>query len=76
MTTQVRPLSGGAWNTVTVTGSKSSRKDTVTGATLTSAQLALALRACNVWLNCAGTGTAAVRAQKVAKAVGLQLQEV
>lgn len=76
MTTQVRPLAGGAWNNVNVTAGKVSRKDTTFGATLGPAQLAPALRACNEWLNCAGVGTASVRAQKTARAVGVQLQEV
>lgn len=76
MTTQVRPLSGGAWNNIGLTTGKNTRKDTTFGVALASAQLASALRACNEWFNCAGTGTAAVRAQETAKAVGLQLQEI
>lgn len=76
MTTQVRPASGGAWNNVNLTSGKNARKDTTFGVTLASAQVASALRACNEWVNCAGTGTAAVRAQETAKAIGLQLQEV
>ena len=76
MTTHVRPLTGGAWNNIALTTGKNTRKDTTFGVSLPSAQLASALRACNEWFNCAGAGTAAARAQKTAKAVGLQLQEV
>lgn len=76
MTTQVRPLSGGTWNNIGLTSGKNTRKDTTFGVILTSAKLAVALQACNEWLNSAGTGTAATRAQETAKAVGLQLQEV
>lgn len=76
MTTQVRPLSGGAWNNIALTTGKNTGKNTTFGVTLPSAHLPSALRACNEWFNCAGAGTAATRAQKTAKAVGLQLQEV
>lgn len=76
MTTQVRPLAGGSWNGVGLTSVKTARKDTNYGLTLPPALTGSALRACNEWLNCAGTGTAATRAQKTAKAAGLQLQEV
>ena len=76
MTTQIRPSSGGAWNSITLTSGKNTSKSTTFGVTLTTPQVASALRACNEWFNAAGTGTAAVRAQKIAKAVGLQLQEV
>lgn len=76
MTTQVRPLTGGAWNNITLTTGKNTGKNTTFGVTLPSVQVGSALRACNEWLNCAGVGTAATRAQETAKAVGLQLQEV
>ena len=76
MTTQVRPLSGGAWNNVALSTGKNARKDTTFGVTLATPHVAAALRACNEWLNAGGTGTAATRAQETAKAIGLQLQEV
>lgn len=76
MTTQVRPLSGGTWNNLSLTTGKNTGKNTTFGVTLGAAHVAQALRACNEWFNCAGGGTAATRAQKVAKAVGLQLQEI
>jgi hypothetical protein len=76
MTSQVRPIGGGAWNNISLTTQKVSKKDTVYGVTLPAALASSALRAMNEWVNCAGVGTAAVRAQNVAGAVGLQLQEV
>lgn len=76
MTTQVRPLAGGAWNAVNLTTSKQARKDTTYGVTLPAPHGSVALLACNQWLNCGGLGTHAAIAQKRAKSVGLQLQEV
>jgi hypothetical protein len=76
VTTQVRPLAGGAWNNVSLTTSKQAKKDTTYGVTLAAAQANQALHALNQWVNFAGAGTAAARAQKVAKAQGLQIQEV
>jgi hypothetical protein len=75
-TTQVRPLAGGAWNNVTLNGSKTASKSTTYGVTLAPGLAGMALLACNQWVNSGGTGTAAARAQKIAKAAGLQLQEV
>ena len=76
MTTQVRPVSGGSWNNLTLTSGKNTGKNTTFGVTLAPVKVGLALQACNEWLNCAGAGTAGLRAQETAKAVGLQLQEV
>jgi hypothetical protein len=76
MTTQVRPVSGGAWNNASQSQQKISKKDTVYGVTLAPYQASTALRALNQWANCAGTGTAAAVAQEIARAIGLQLQEV
>ena len=76
MTTQVRPVGGGAWNTGSQTADKATRKNTTFGTTLGTAYTAAALRALNEWVNCGGTGTAATRAQETVKAVGLQIQEV
>lgn len=77
MTTQVRPWpAGGAWNTVSLASTKNAKKDTTWGATLSSAYVAVALRAVNLWVNVGGAGTGSVTAQKVAHAVGIQFQEV
>ena len=76
MTTQVRPLSGGMWNTVSQTTDHVNKKNTTFGVTLTSALTAVALRALNEWTNCGGAGTAATRAQATAGGAGLQIQEV
>ena len=76
MTTQVRPLAGGAWNTISQTPMKMTKKDTVFGVALSNALAAAGYRALNEWVNCAGVGTAATRAQAVAFAAGLQIQEV
>jgi hypothetical protein len=76
MTTQVRPLSGGAWNSANLNAEKCVRKTTAFGVVLNSAMTAVAVRAMNRWVNCGGAGTAAAAAQEEAKAVGLQLQEV
>lgn len=76
MTTQVRPLGGGAWNNVSVTGQRSAKKDTNYGAALATAHSQTAMRALNEWMNAGGVGTAAVRAVQIAAAVGLQIQEV
>lgn len=76
MTTQVRPLAGGAWNNVSVTGQKSAKKDTNYGTALATPHSQTAMRALNQWINAGGVGTAAVQALQIAAAVGLQIQEV
>lgn len=76
MTTQIRPASGGTWNTVQQDTTKTSKKNTTFGVTLTTAYTSQAFRAMNEWINCGGVGTASVRAQNLAAAIGLQLQEV
>jgi len=76
VTTQVRPLAGGTWNNVTLHPNKVTSKATTWGLTLPVPQLNRALVAINQWVNCAGVGTAATRAQKIAAAVRLQIQEV
>ena len=76
MTTQVRPLSGGAWNNASQDTLHVNKKNTTFGVSLTPAMLAIGLRALNEWTNCAGVGTASVRAQAEAAAAGLQIQEV
>lgn len=75
MTSQIRPLSGGAWNNITHSN-KVAAKTTTLGVTVSAAKMALVCQAMNTWLICAGTGQGAIRAQKIAAAVGLQLQEV
>lgn len=76
MTTQVRPVSGGAWNSASLDASKCVKKNTTYGVTLSPAYAAVAVRAMGRWVNCGGAGTAATAAQEEAKAVGLQLQEI
>lgn len=76
MTTQVRPLAGGAWNNVSLTAQKSAKKDTTYGVTLPAQHNQIAIRALNEWINSGGTGTAATRAAQTAAAVGLQIQEI
>jgi hypothetical protein len=76
MTTQVKPLVGGAFTTVTQTTSKTTSKTTNWGITLPVPHVTNALRATNEWINCGGVGTAAVRAQAAMAAIGLTLQEI
>ena len=76
MTTQVRPLSGGAWNNVSVTTDKRAKKDTTYGITLPPAHVPSSLHCLNEWINCGGVGTHAALAQKKAAAIRLQIQEV
>jgi hypothetical protein len=76
MTTQVRPATGGAWNTISQTTDRVTRKNTTFGVTLPPTLTTAALRALNEWVNCGGAGTAAVRAQGTAAAIGLQIQEI
>jgi hypothetical protein len=76
MTTQVRPVGGGGWNNASLDAAKCVRKNQTFGVTLNSALLGQACRAMNIWVNCTGTGTASVRAQGVANAAGVQIQEV
>jgi hypothetical protein len=76
MTTQVRPVSGGAWNNVSLTAQKSAKKDTNYGITVSPPLAAAAVRALNQWINAGGVGTAAVQASQIAAAAGLQIQEI
>jgi hypothetical protein len=76
MTTQVRPQSGGAWNNVSQSSQKVSKKDTTYGMALAPYQASTALRVINQWANCGGVGTSATVAQETARAIGLQLQEI
>lgn len=76
-TTQVRPLSGGAWNNVSVTSpTKQAKKDTTYGTTLPVSQVPSALHCLNEWINCGGVGAHSALAQKRAAAIKLQIQEV
>ncbi len=75
-TSQVRPLSGGIWNNVSVTSDKRAKKDTTYGITLSNSQIPNALRCLNEWMNCGGVGPHATLAQKTAAAIKLQIQEV
>lgn len=74
--TQVRPASGGGWNNVSKDTKGSAKKDTTYGIALAPAVANQACSALNEWNNAGGVGTAAVRAQKRAKALGLQIQEI
>jgi hypothetical protein len=74
---QVKPLVGGAWNGISLTTTSGpTKKDTTYGVTVPPGATGAALLACNEWHNAAGLGTASARAQKRAKALGFQLQEV
>jgi hypothetical protein len=75
-TTQVRPLSGGAWNNVSVTSDNQAAKDTTYGIALPVAQVPNILHCLNEWMNCEGVGAHSALAQKRAAALRLQIQEV
>jgi hypothetical protein len=70
---QSRPLTGGAWNTVTVAG-RSAQKSTNWGKTLAPGQLTQALAAANQMMF-GGAGSQDRLAQKTARALGLDLQD-
>lgn len=76
MTTQVRPVGGGAWNNAVQDSTKCTLRTTNFGFTLPEQHWSNVLNACNEWANCGGAGTAALDAQKRAAAVGVALQEV
>jgi protein gp37 len=77
MATQIKPVSSGAYTTITLTPTGGCAKSS-TGLTgcYTVWHQAVANHAINVWHNAGGTGSAALRAVKVAKAAGILLQEV
>jgi hypothetical protein len=76
-TTQVRPWpAGGAWNNVAqVNSQKWAAKGTTYGVTLPSGTSQAAMRALDIWMDGGGVGTAAVFAQQVAHAAGVEIQE-
>jgi len=74
-TTQVSPFPGSSWNNVSKDSKGSAKKDTTYGVTLPAHEISQSLTALNEWNNAGGTGTAAVRAQKRAKALGIQIRE-
>lgn len=77
MATQVKGWpSGGSFTTISEDGAHRCQKTTTFGVTLAPGNQNQALLAINIWHNCAGTGTHAARAQKIAKGNGIQLQEV
>jgi hypothetical protein len=77
MATQTKPYpSGGSWVTITKSASGCTAKSSTNITTLATPNQHLALHASNVWANSGGAGTHAARAQKVAHAQGIQLQEV
>lgn len=73
-TTQVRPVTGGSWNNVSMTA-RIAQKNTTYGLTLAPGSAHSMLRALNTWLNATGESTAARRAEKGARAVGIEIQE-
>lgn len=77
MATQIKPISSGAYTTITLSPTGGCAK-TSTGlaACYTPYHALLAQHCINVWHNAGGVGTSATRAVKVAKAQGLLLQEV
>jgi hypothetical protein len=76
MTTQVRPIGGGGWNTVQMSTANVPAKAQTYGVTLTAGYSSLALSAIGAWVDCGGVGAAANLAQSMAAGLGLQLQEV
>jgi hypothetical protein len=77
MATQTRPYpTSGAWVTVTKTAAGCVSKLSGNLTTLPAGSQHLACHAANTWTNFGGAGTSALRAQKVAHAQGVQLQEV
>lgn len=73
-TTQVRPVTGGAWNNVSLTA-RVAQKNTTYGITLLPGSAGTMLRALNQWLNATGEGTAPRSAEKQARGVGIEIQE-
>jgi len=77
MTTQIKPLVGGSWVTVTKTAAGCVAKSSGNVTTLAPGAQHLACHAANQWANIGGVaGTTATRAQKVAHAQGIQFQEI
>jgi hypothetical protein len=74
-TTQVSPAAGGAWSAVNKDSRGSATKTQTTGVTLAPHQTSQLCSALNEWNNAGGTGTAAVRAQARANALGVQIRE-
>jgi hypothetical protein len=76
--TQIKPKSSGSFTTITVdTANRTS--DASTGMPATGQANGLihaALRACNEWHNQPANTTTTARAQKIASAAGITIQEV
>lgn len=73
-TPQVRPLAGGAWNTITLTQGQA-QKSTTFGVTLSVGMKMQALAACNQFINERDAGTSDRVAQKTARGAGVELQD-
>lgn len=74
--TQVKPKSSGSYTTIVTTSTGITSKSTAFGVTLTNGQLHKALLALNQWHNQPANATTMARAQKIASAAGLSIQEV
>lgn len=76
--TQVKPKTSGSFTTITVTANGITSKSStgLPSGTATPGLLHAALRACNEWHNQPGNATTIARAQKIASAAGIQLQEI
>jgi len=73
--TQVRPWpTGGAWNNASLTA-RVAQKSINYGVTLQAGATGRMLHALNRWLNANGVATATKSAQKIAKAVGVEIAE-
>lgn len=76
-TPQVRPFGSGAWNNVTLSsGSSIAQKSTTFGVTLTNGGKFQALRGINQFFNGGQAGTMDRIAQKIVRAVGLEIRDM
>lgn len=76
MATQIKPKASGSFTTITTT-STGVASDTSTGMPSSpTGAVHQACRAVNEWHNVPGNATTAARAQKIASAAGISIQEV
>lgn len=76
MTTQIKPLSSGAFQTIVKKDNRCADKSTAGLSAMAPGLQHEALRAMNQWLASGGTGSLALRAQAEINAAGQQLQEI
>jgi aspartate oxidase len=76
MTTQIKPLSGGAFQTIVKKDNRCADKSTPGVAAMQPGLQHVTLRAMNQWLASGGVGSLALRAQAEINAAGQQLQEI